>query len=215
MLIIKELLELPGRVNNLREIVIKQDQIINRFVKMFNTEIKSMGEDIERLDGKLIVESKRFTEQMIHYIDQLQQLKYTNDKLREENATAISNSKDAYLDAVDSVGDVFQAVEHTLKSKNERHIKEIEQKLTRDIELKFNVLKPKPSKPKSKTDNIDYKILTRRTAIVLKIEGIKTYSDLSTKTEAELLRFRNFGRKSLNEVKEVLANHGLRLGMKV
>ena len=35
------------------------------------------------------------------------------------------------------------------------------------------------------------------------------------KTEAEMLRTKNFGRKSLNEIKEILANLGLSLGMKI
>jgi hypothetical protein len=39
--------------------------------------------------------------------------------------------------------------------------------------------------------------------------------DLVQKTEAEMLRTPNFGRKSLNEIKEVLASMGLRLGMDI
>src|SRR4030095_7450891 len=39
--------------------------------------------------------------------------------------------------------------------------------------------------------------------------------DLVQKTEAEMLRTQNFGRKSLNEIKEVLAQMGLHLGMEV
>jgi len=35
------------------------------------------------------------------------------------------------------------------------------------------------------------------------------------KTEAEMLRTKNFGRKSLNEIKEILANMGLSLGMRI
>jgi len=40
-------------------------------------------------------------------------------------------------------------------------------------------------------------------------------SDLIQKTEGEMLRTPNFGRKSLNEIKEVLATMGLHLGMEV
>ena len=35
------------------------------------------------------------------------------------------------------------------------------------------------------------------------------------RTEAEMLRTKNFGRKSLNEIKEILANMGLSLGMRI
>jgi DNA-directed RNA polymerase subunit alpha len=38
---------------------------------------------------------------------------------------------------------------------------------------------------------------------------------LVQKTEAEMLRTKNFGRKSLNEIKEILANMGLSLGMRI
>lgn len=44
-----------------------------------------------------------------------------------------------------------------------------------------------------------------------KNEGIRTVQDLATKSEAELLRAPNFGRKSLNEVKEMLNVFGLKL----
>jgi DNA-directed RNA polymerase subunit alpha len=44
---------------------------------------------------------------------------------------------------------------------------------------------------------------------------IKTIRDLVVKTDAEMLKYRNFGRKSLNEIKEVLTNMGLSLGTDV
>ena len=49
----------------------------------------------------------------------------------------------------------------------------------------------------------------------LKNADIKTIADLVQKTEAEMLKTKNFGRKSLNEIKELLAEMGLSLGMKV
>ena len=42
---------------------------------------------------------------------------------------------------------------------------------------------------------------------------IKTIGDLVRKTDAEMLKYRNFGRKSLNEIKDVLSQMGLSLGM--
>jgi DNA-directed RNA polymerase subunit alpha len=39
--------------------------------------------------------------------------------------------------------------------------------------------------------------------------------ELVTKTEAEMLKTKNFGRKSLNEIKEILAGMGLSLGMRL
>ena len=49
----------------------------------------------------------------------------------------------------------------------------------------------------------------------LKNANIQTIGELVQKTEAEMLRTKNFGRKSLNEIKEILANMGLSLGMKL
>ena len=43
--------------------------------------------------------------------------------------------------------------------------------------------------------------------------GVRTLGDLVNKTEAELLSFKNFGETSLMEIKEILRNKGLRLGM--
>jgi DNA-directed RNA polymerase subunit alpha len=49
----------------------------------------------------------------------------------------------------------------------------------------------------------------------LKNANIKTIGDLITKTEGEMLKTKNFGRKSLNEIKDILAEMGLSLGMNV
>ncbi len=55
--------------------------------------------------------------------------------------------------------------------------------------------------------------LSVRSGNCLKTASIKTIGDLVRKTEAEMLRYRNFGRKSLNEIKEILSEMGLSLGM--
>ena len=57
--------------------------------------------------------------------------------------------------------------------------------------------------------------LSVRSYNCLKNADIKTIADLVQKTEAEMLKTKNFGRKSLNEIKELLAEMGLSLGMKV
>lgn len=60
---------------------------------------------------------------------------------------------------------------------------------------------------------IKYLEFSARTANGLRYGKILTVRGLITKTEPELLRFKNFGRKSLNEVKEALEIMGLSLGM--
>ncbi len=57
--------------------------------------------------------------------------------------------------------------------------------------------------------------LSVRSANCLKNDNIIYIGDLVQKTEAEMLRTPNFGRKSLNEIKEVLGQMGLHLGMEV
>ena len=57
--------------------------------------------------------------------------------------------------------------------------------------------------------------LTVRSANCLKAENIYYIGDLIQRTENELLKTPNLGRKSLNEIKEVLASRGLSLGMKL
>jgi DNA-directed RNA polymerase subunit alpha len=57
--------------------------------------------------------------------------------------------------------------------------------------------------------------LTVRSANCLKAENIYYIGDLIQRTETELLKTPNLGRKSLNEIKEVLASKGLSLGMKL
>jgi DNA-directed RNA polymerase subunit alpha len=62
---------------------------------------------------------------------------------------------------------------------------------------------------------VDELELSVRSANCLKNDNIIYIGDLVQKTEAEMLRTPNFGRKSLNEIKEVLSSMGLRLGMDI
>jgi DNA-directed RNA polymerase subunit alpha len=62
---------------------------------------------------------------------------------------------------------------------------------------------------------VDELELTVRSANCLKAENIYYIGDLIQRTENELLKTPNLGRKSLNEIKEVLASRGLTLGMKL
>ncbi len=62
---------------------------------------------------------------------------------------------------------------------------------------------------------VDELELSVRSANCLQNANIKYIYELVQKTEAEMLRTKNFGRKSLNEIKEILASMGLHLGMKL
>ena len=63
--------------------------------------------------------------------------------------------------------------------------------------------------------SVDELELSVRSANCLQNANIKTIGDLVQKTEAEMLKTKNFGRKSLKEIKEILAEMGLSLGMKL
>ncbi|HXH00527.1 MAG TPA: DNA-directed RNA polymerase subunit alpha [Sphingomicrobium sp.] len=80
-----------------------------------------------------------------------------------------------------------------------------------------------PAEPTTDTNQLNRYLLKKvdelelsvRSANCLKNDNIIYIGDLVQKTEAEMLRTPNFGRKSLNEIKEVLASMGLRLGMDI
>lgn len=57
--------------------------------------------------------------------------------------------------------------------------------------------------------------LSVRSFNCLEAAGIKTIRDLVQKTESEMLKYRNFGRKSLTEIKNILKDMGLRFGMEI
>ena len=76
----------------------------------------------------------------------------------------------------------------------------------RSSELPFN---------KNLLRKVDELELSVRSANCLKNDNIVYIGDLVQKTEAEMLRTPNFGRKSLNEIKEVLTQMGLHLGMEI
>jgi DNA-directed RNA polymerase subunit alpha len=63
--------------------------------------------------------------------------------------------------------------------------------------------------------SVDELELSVRSYNCLKNANIRTIGDLVQKTEPEMLKTKNFGRKSLNEIKEILSGMGLSLGMKV
>ncbi len=56
--------------------------------------------------------------------------------------------------------------------------------------------------------------LSVRSYNCLKNADIRTIRELVQKSEPDMLRTKNFGRKSLNEIKEILSSMGLHLGMK-
>jgi DNA-directed RNA polymerase subunit alpha len=73
--------------------------------------------------------------------------------------------------------------------------------------------------PGSLNENLDKSVeeleLSVRSYNCLKNANIRTIRELVQKTEGEMLKTKNFGRKSLNEIKEILHSMGLSLGMRL
>lgn len=86
------------------------------------------------------------------------------------------------------------------------NFQEVEEEVEEKEELPFN---------KNLLRKVDELELSVRSANCLKNENIVYIGDLVRKTEGEMLRTPNFGRKSLNEIREVLSEMGLRFGMEV
>jgi DNA-directed RNA polymerase subunit alpha len=74
-------------------------------------------------------------------------------------------------------------------------------------------------KPEIKNENLNRSVeeleLSVRSYNCLKNANIQTIGELVQKSEGEMLKTKNFGRKSLNEIKEILSQMGLGLGMKI
>ena len=86
---------------------------------------------------------------------------------------------------------------------------EVETKAKRDDE------DHRPALNENLFKTVDSLELSVRAANCLENANIKYIGELVTKTEAEMLKTKNFGRKSLNEIKDILAEMGLSLGMKI
>lgn len=97
--------------------------------------------------------------------------------------------------------------------------------LQEQLQLFINFEEPQRALPEEHRDElpfnrnllrkVDELELSVRSANCLKNDNIIYIGDLVLKSEAEMLRTPNFGRKSLNEIKEVLAQMGLHLGMEI
>ena len=86
-------------------------------------------------------------------------------------------------------------------------------------EMETAASEDRSGKPEIRNENLNRSVeeleLSVRSYNCLKNANIQTIGELVQKTEAEMLKTKNFGRKSLNEIKEILASMGLSLGMRI
>jgi DNA-directed RNA polymerase subunit alpha len=84
-----------------------------------------------------------------------------------------------------------------------------------EVEAPEEEVKSEPTFNENLFRSVDELELSVRSANCLKNADIRHIGELVQKTEAEMLKTKNFGRKSLNEIKEILAEMGLSLGLKL
>jgi DNA-directed RNA polymerase subunit alpha len=94
--------------------------------------------------------------------------------------------------------DIFINPEERSEGKSEAGYEESQREVNKNLSRSVNELE-----------------LSVRAANCLKNANIKTIADLVQKSEGEMLRTKNFGKKSLNEIKEILSEMGLSLGTKI
>lgn len=84
-----------------------------------------------------------------------------------------------------------------------------------EIEPSEEEVREEPAYNENLFRSVDELELSVRSANCLKNADLRYIGELVQKTEAEMLKTKNFGRKSLNEIKEILSEMGLTLGMKL
>ena len=87
--------------------------------------------------------------------------------------------------------------------------------VTQEEEVVADELRPRAEMNENLFRNVDELELSVRASNCLKTANIRTIADLVQKTEPELLKTKNFGKKSLNEIKTILGEMGLSLGMRL
>jgi DNA-directed RNA polymerase subunit alpha len=80
---------------------------------------------------------------------------------------------------------------------------------------KHDETRPRTERNENLFRNVEELELSVRASNCFKAAHIRTIADLVPKTEAELLKTKNFGKKSLNEIKTILGAMGLSLGMRL
>src|SRR5436190_1606321 len=120
--------------------------------------------------------------------------------------------KDVYVATVSEGG----KLDMEMRLKRGRGYVSADKNFEDDIETATSI---EDRKPEIKNENLNRSVeeleLSVRSYNCLKNANIQTIGELVQKTEAEMLKTKNFGRKSLNEIKEILTSMGLSLGMKI
>ena len=158
--------------------------------------------DADRLMGRLMVDATYSPVVNVAY--KVEKLPETNG--RDDLEKLIINLEtDGTISAEDALKHASSIVHEQLNSFIEiQSFDDVEEPKVEEPQIDPKLLKP-----------VEELELTVRSANCLKAEGIKYIGDLVQKTEVELLKTPNLGKKSLTEIKDILAREGLCLGMRL
>ena len=122
-------------------------------------------------------------------------------------------------DAVSQASDILMEHISLFSSEGEREVEAVEEETAETVEFNpvdiMDDLDYEPVLNDNLLKNVDEMELSVRSYNCLKNADIRTIADLVQKTEQEMLRTKNFGRKSLNEIKEIIIAMGLHFNMRV
>ena len=160
--------------------------------------VKSLGEDEGQETGLLRLDATYSPVKRVTYqVDNARVEQRTNlDRL------TIDIDTDGTLDAEEILRISATILQHQLSAFAE--LGRLEEVIEEQEEVKIDPIMLRP---------VDELELTVRSANCLKAENIHYIGDLVTRMESDLLRTPNLGKKSLNEIKEVLLSRGLSLGL--
>ena len=156
--------------------------------------------DEERAIGTLLLDAS---------FSPVRRVAYSVDRARVEQRTNLDKliielETDGTIDPEETVRKAAGILQQQLTVFVDLQGDEQEEKVTTETEIDPIMMRP-----------VDDMELTVRSANCLKAENIYYIGDLIQRTEVELLKTPNLGKKSLTEIKDVLGSHGLSLGMRL
>src|SRR5574344_1331291 len=175
---------------------------VNRGRGFDRAAMRSHQENEERFVGRLMVDATYSPVVNVAYsIEKISQLNDRDDLER----LVINLETDGTISPSDALKCAATIFHEQLDSFIDIHsVAELEAPIVEEPKIDPKLMKP--------VEDLE---LTVRSANCLKAEGIKYIGDLVQKTEVELLKTPNLGKKSLTEIKDVLAREGLSLGMRL
>ena len=162
--------------------------------------VRESEEEGDRPIGKLLLDASFSPVQRVSYVVESARVEQRTDL----DKLIVEIETNATIDPEDAIRHAAGLLQDQLSVFVDLSGKEDESPATQEAEIAPILLRP--------VDDLE---LTVRSANCLKAESIYYVGDLTQRTEVELLKTPNLGKKSLTEIKDVLASRGLSLGMRL